>query len=230
MDYKPGDFFIGVIDFFGILVPGAVFLFLRGWRLGNWLDLHFDPDKKWFWAIFLLSAYLLGHFFLGLGVPLNRLRTLFSRSGSDAYYNYVKDKITLPSETQRNQRGHSIWRKLLRLLEDERAAAFYEAYAFVRLKSAPALAEIERQMADYKLFRSLILVFAVDFGLCLLDEPGRLARRVLSGGLCILAGWRFLFLLSWTYRITFQYYALLKADSQAASLRAGAGGKAVAAG
>lgn len=223
MDYKPGDFFIGVIDLFGILVPGAVFLFLRGSWLGNALGLHVDPHEKWFWAIFLLGAYLLGHFFLGLGVPFNRLGKVLT-FGSDAYYNYVKDKITLPSETQRNHRVHSIWRRLFRPLEDKRAAAFYQAYAFVRLKSSPAVAEIERQMADYKLFRSLMLVFAVDLGLWLVHTPGGSASLVLEVLMCILAGLRFLFLLNWTYRITFEYYALLKADSQPASLKAGAGG------
>jgi hypothetical protein len=31
--YKPGDFFLGVIDFFGILVPGAILMYLHGDRL-----------------------------------------------------------------------------------------------------------------------------------------------------------------------------------------------------
>ena len=221
MDYKPGDFFIGVIDLFGILVPGAVFLFLRGSWLANALGLHLDPDKKW--AIFLVSAYLLGHFFLGLGVLFNPLGEVHT-FGTDAYYHYVKDKITLPSETQRNHRVHSIWKRVLRLPEGRRAAAFYQAYAFVRLKSPPGLAEIERQMADYKLFRSLMLVFAVDLGLWLVHTPGGWASPVLEVLMCFFAGWRFLFLLNWTYRITFEYYALLKADSQPASLGVGAGG------
>ena len=72
MDYKPADLFIGVIDFFGILAPGSVFLFLQGKQLLDAFDpnLNFDPGKTWMWAMFLLGAYVLGHFLLGAGVPL----------------------------------------------------------------------------------------------------------------------------------------------------------------
>ena len=37
MSYKPGDFFLGDIGFFGILVPGAILMYLHGDRLLAWL-------------------------------------------------------------------------------------------------------------------------------------------------------------------------------------------------
>ncbi len=208
---KPGEFLIGVIDLFGIIAPGAVFLFLQRRVLENvLLGQSFDPDKTWMLAVFLLGAYVLGHFLLGLSVPLNRLLKLFFSKDHDALYLDVKDKIKLPPEPPgKDGFLRSLWKKSA----DERAPAFYRAYAFVRLKNASALAEVERQMADYKLFRSLMLVFAIDFVLCIFEHPPFPARTFFSATLCILAAWRFLFLLNWTYQITFEYYALLQGDS-----------------
>jgi len=216
MDLKPGEFFIGVIDFFGILVPGSVCIFLERQWFHNILGNPFDKNEHWMWAAFLIGAYVLGHFLLGLGVPFNRLLWVFFRKDCDAYYQDVKDKIEVPPDPCEN--GHngfidslrSLWKKT----SDERAKFFYRAYAFVRLKDASALAEMDRQMADYKLFRSLMLVFAIDFGRCLLQSPKVPGRTAFSGVLCVLAFWRFLFLLNWTYRITFEYYALLKSNGK----------------
>lgn len=151
-------------------------------------------------AIREVYKYVLGPFLLGMGVPLNGLLGFYSSESEDAFYKEVKDTIDLPQE-----------------VEKSRTNAFYRAYSFIRLESPSALAEIERQMADYKLFRSLTLVFALDCILvwfhCVLVwfQCGTLfwSRLLLSGILFLLAGRRFLFLLAWTYRITFENYALL---------------------
>jgi hypothetical protein len=222
MDYKPGDLFLGVIDFFGILVPGAVLLFMERQWLDRVLGGSFDHYEKWMWAAFLLGAYVLGHFLLGLGVPFNRLIKFYSID-QDALYKSVKSRIKVPNQIDKESRGffgpiqnwfHRFWQRLA----DERTPHFYRAYAFVRLKSASALSEIDRQMADYKLFRSLMLVFALDFFLCLFYFHSSTQRTALSGILCILAIWRFVFLLHWTYQITFEFYDLLKPDSGPAIL------------
>ena len=191
MAYKPGDFFMGVIDFFGILVPGAVLLFFEQTFIINALGLQLSLDRTGLWVMFLLGSYVLGHFLLGIGVPLNRLLRLYRPEGKDKFYREVKEMINLPPGRKK------------------RTDAFYRAYSFVRLNSASALAEIERQMADYKLFRSLTLVFALDFILVLFRGNAAWPRLLFSGTLFILAALRFLFLLGWTYRITFEYYALL---------------------
>ena len=195
MAFKPGDFFIGVIDFFGILVPGAVLLFLHGESLVNSLGLQLAQNQTALWVVFLLGSYVLGHFLLGIGVPLNRLLRFSRRLSKDKFYNEVKEIISLPPQVEKN-----------------RTDAFYRAYSFVRLRSPSALAEIERQMADYKLFRSLTLVFGLDLLLVWFRGIASWPRLLFSGILFILAAWRFLFLLGWTYRITFEYYALLSSS------------------
>jgi len=193
MAYKPSDFFIGVIDFFGILVPGATLLFLYRERLPEALKLHLGSDRATWWAAFLVGSYVVGHFLLGIGVPLNRLLRFFRPESKDRFYNEVKQAIKLPPG-----------------LRENRTDAFYRAYSFVRMNNNPAaLAEIERQMADFKLFRGLTLVFLLDSLFGYFRQAGPWPRLV-SGMLFIVAGWRFLFLLGWTYRITFESYALLR--------------------
>lgn len=60
---KPGDAFLGVIDFFSTLVPGAVAAFLL--LNQDLLSLPSGWPLKWAstegWAVFVVSAYLLGH-------------------------------------------------------------------------------------------------------------------------------------------------------------------------
>ncbi len=192
MEYKPSDLFIGAIEFFGILVPGAVLLFLDGDLLLKSLGLEFGLGSLGQSAAFLAGSYVIGHFLLGVGVPLNRALEFYRPATRDPFYAEVKESIPLPTARR-----------------ESRTDAFYRAYSFVRLKSPSALAEIERQMADYKLFRSLTLVFALDLVLIWVRGGSGWPRPIFAGVLCILAAARFCFLLGWTYRITFEYYTLL---------------------
>ena len=197
MNYKPSDFFIGVIDLFGILVPGAVLLFLHGESLAKPLALSLDHQQTALLVAFSIGSYVLGHFLLGIGVPLNRTLCVFRPEGKDDFYKAIKDTIDLP-------RG----------VAKTRTNVFYRAYALVRLESPSALTEIERQMADYKLFRSLTVIFGLDLVLTAIVGAPHWSRWLFSGTLFVVAAWRFLFLLGWTYRITFEYYALIKSSRQ----------------
>ncbi len=209
MDYKPGDFFIGAIDFFGVVVPGAVLLFLQGKPLLKIFDLPLPDGQPVAWVAFAVGSYVLGNFLLGLSHNLTFLLRVYYPERKDDFYAKVKAIIDPPKTLNRTD-------------------AFYRAQSFVRLNSPSFLAEIERQEANYRLFRSLILVFALDCVLVAVRlsfaDPeivglgvavwGRLA---VSGTLLILAIWRFLFLLCWTYRLTFEFYDLLRVDGATAA-------------
>src|SRR5262249_1798853 len=107
---KPSDFFIGVIDFFGILVPGAVLLFLDGHWLQRALNLHLPSGRVEQWAVFLVGSYVLGHFLLGAGVPLNRVLRIRAGEGGRLYREVsrdtslrVKGDAPAPSQAQPEQ-------------------------------------------------------------------------------------------------------------------------------
>ena len=195
-DYKPGDFFIGVIDFFGIMVPGAVLLYLRGEYLLSWIGRQPPASNEHvvYWTQLLIGSYLLGQILLGAGVPLNGWADIIWPERRDKYYREVKNKINLPLSIK------------------NRTNSFYRAFSFVRLNSERAIAEIERQTAEYKLFRSLSLVFLFDLLLAWRGDPYGWRRVLASSVLFIISGARFLFLLNWTRRLTFEFYVLLKSE------------------
>ena len=192
MSDKPGDFFPGVIDFFGILVPGIALLLLQGPTLTGLVSVSLPQAQNWWdWAPALVAAYLAGHFLLGLGVPLNRLATVVSREAHDPYFQALKHQVPLPPHADLT-----------------RSNVFNAAFSFIRIASPSALAEIERQAAEYKLFRSLTLLFLLD---ALFTMTGQWSwRRLTADSLLVLAaGARFLFLLVWTQRLAFEFFALL---------------------
>lgn len=190
---KPGDFFVGIIDFFGILVPGAILLYLDRDILTPYVVLPGITDSTVRWLVFAVGSYVLGHFVLAASVALNGLHSVYLTEQKDSFYNEVKDKISVPTKKK------------------TRSDVFYRAYAYVRLKSPSAVAESERQMAEYKMFRSLTVVFALDFVISLFANRTP-ARVAISFFLSLAAAWRFVYLLNWTRRITFEYYALLHSD------------------
>jgi len=230
--YKPGDFFLGVIDFFGILVPGAVLMYLHGDRLlallGGQQMLDSQVSR---WVAFLIGAFVLGQFLLGASVPLNRLLDFFWPVYKDSYYLEVEGKIELPQETRSppdpnrvtvalkrvlkrvtvplNRLLENFWPASKRTAASERTAAYYRAYSYVRLHSATAITEIDRQTAEYKMFRGLTLVFLLDFPLAWTNGSLDWSRAAVMSLLLALALWRFLFLLNWARRLTFELCDLI---------------------
>lgn len=192
MGYKPGDFFIGVIDFFGVLVPGAVLLFLQRSYFRKLVDLQSCQNQAIEWVAFLVGSFVLGQLVFGIGVKLNEFLPFYEPEAKDNFYKEVKDKIHLPEGEQSRQN------------------AFYRAFSFIRINNAEALAEVERQSAEYKLFRSLTVVFTLDTLLMLFSHFHDWSKWAFPLVLSAIALFRFLFLLSWTYRITFEFYELLR--------------------
>jgi hypothetical protein len=67
---KPSDFFVGVMDFFAILLPGALVTALLDVS-ENALDFAGDrPGSTERWAAFLAAAYVLGHVLHAAGALL----------------------------------------------------------------------------------------------------------------------------------------------------------------
>ena len=191
---KPSDLYLGIIDFLGILVPGMILTFLHGHLLlvlaGVRADAVFAAPG---WALFLVASYVLGHILLGLSVPFNRIADQMPRGYLDVseLYDAVKERLPLPAE-----------------LRNSRKDGYYAAFSYLRLHAPAALTEVERQAAEYKLFRSLTLIALLDVPLSALSgalSPARLAAALL---LAAATGYRFIFLHNWTYRLAFEFYGL----------------------
>ena len=68
MNFEPQKFFIGVIDFFSVLLPGALLTFLVKDHVGPYLLPNDYPlTGKKGWLAFFFNSYLLGHFIFLLG-------------------------------------------------------------------------------------------------------------------------------------------------------------------
>ena len=189
MEYKPSDLFVSVIDFFGILVPGAVLMFLHGEYLLRLLGKAPSDDKVFYWIGFFVGFFLLGHFLTGLGVLLLNWAYRLSLNEVDLYYKEVEQEISLP------------------VPKKNRKDAYHRAYSFIRLNSAAGIAEIDRHVAEYKLFRALAIAFVIDRGFAFAALE---VRHIIVSALIVLLSWfRFATLVCWTQRITFEYYVLL---------------------
>lgn len=76
MDYKPGDIFVGIIDFFAILLPGALLTFAyadfaKEHIFGVVLPPLATDNLAITATVFLFASYVLGHFAFFLGASLD---------------------------------------------------------------------------------------------------------------------------------------------------------------
>ena len=175
MDLSPKNFFVGIIDFFSILLPGAVLAyFLRDRVADRVLPTALSGMSPTVgWIVFAVSSYLLGHFVFLLGSWLDELYD-------------VARKQTLNHRIRRLARTGELMPKVLRVLlwlvfkreQDlavDRAKRIKEHYltplagreavntfqwakARLTLEEPEALAVVQRFEADSKFFRSLVAV------------------------------------------------------------------------
>ena len=137
---KPADFFVGLVDFFAILLPGAILIFWvficvkhTGRNLANVLPT--EGEKNWLTlAAFAVAAYVVGHLLYAIGSLC-----------LDPLYDWWKDNYP-PQE----------WNELKKKAAKEQSD-FKMMETYLRVWSAGATAEMERLEADQKFFRGLIL-------------------------------------------------------------------------
>lgn len=177
MDFEPEKFFIGVIDLFSILMPGAVLSYYTYRRVPSrvmGLD-HWTVHGAEGWVVFLFTSYLLGHFLFFVGSWLD-----------DFVYDFLRKRTTKEQITRiLNGRkiSSTIVRSLVWVCFKENADRTYERALTIRASylkriSAPkeaintfqwckarlalehreALAAVNRFEADSKFFRSFVPV------------------------------------------------------------------------
>ena len=160
---KPAEFFLGVLDFFSILLPGMIAVCLGLWQ---WGKAALKPETP-FLAAIGVAGYVVGHL-------LNALSSVFDPLVFDKLYRPEDDP---PTQCPLLQAGAASWWINLRhenhgLYSHAKAAlrgvpgggrkgmpgVYQQARAWLRVHSSEAMNELLRYEADSKLFRSLVLV------------------------------------------------------------------------
>lgn len=175
MEHKPGDFFIGVVNFFAILLPGALLSFFSMDLARTYMNarphifgytLTVIQGEAQGWVVFIIASYLLGQFISLLGSPLDKGYDLVRKA-------FLSKRINIKwikSQWVKNELLYNSARVIKeKYVEDsvecEIVNTFQWAKANIQLRSPAAAPEIYRLEADQKFFRGLIVVLII---ICLL--------------------------------------------------------------
>lgn len=200
MTYKPTDFFVGVMEFFAIIMPGALLAFLLldyGKSVfGILLPTLSGTAEKW--AAFLVIAYVFGHL-------LHHIGGIFDKYIYDKFYvkKWKRKKgkerlLTRTCDLIKAELGHDI----------NMTSAFSWAGSYVRVHSAAAASELERGGADSKFFRSLSFVALV--AVVLFASKSLLLATGCALLLFAFSIWRFCDLRWKNSQRTYEYFIMLK--------------------
>ncbi len=149
---KPSEFYIGMIDFFAILLPGAIATALLvkpvgGCVLGPLMPVPASDAARW--AAFLTCSYFLGHLIFLLGSQLDllydRWRTKFRPYGNESAY----------------QRATAIRDAMIDEAEHDALNPFQWSRSVLLAVCPSAAEDVRRYEADSKFFRSLLVVFGL---------------------------------------------------------------------
>jgi fatty acid desaturase len=153
---KAADIYVGVVDLFSIILPGAL-LALVLWAVfqGSHTTLFDGGELPKFvpeWLLFLICAYVLGHFVSALGSWI--MDYLY-----DGYYKHkfeFQKKRDIPSLRRRADR--LIMKALGPELYKEGDNRLTWGESFLILSNSAGAAKLDKQEADSKFFRSLAAV------------------------------------------------------------------------
>lgn len=149
---KPSEFFIGVLDFFAILLPGgiAVAMLERIWRDDVIGTLISEPASATAaWALFLVLSYFVGHLIFQAG------------SYVDGFYNYLRERFSPYGNESAYQSATRIKEAIITQAENKALNTFQWARAVLILKHPSGAIDVHRLEADSKFFRSLFVVSVI---------------------------------------------------------------------
>lgn len=177
MSFEPQKFFIGLMDFFSILLPGALLTYLLKDEVGPRLlgNGYSNLLRAQGWIVFLFSAYLLGHFIFLLGSWLldDRLydpirkgtyrvqvkQLADGKNLSSALVRWLAARLFKKDVDEALRRAARIKEHYLDPLNASSAInAFQWSKARLTIAHPEAMATVQRFEADSKFFRSLVVV------------------------------------------------------------------------
>jgi 8-oxo-dGTP pyrophosphatase MutT (NUDIX family) len=172
MNFEPQKFFIGLVDFFSVWLPGAILAYLITISppFGS-IPLEGAKD----WVVFLVGSYLLGHFIFLLGSQLDFLYDNLRDGTRDGQIHRLAEDKPLSNPLTRwmgrrfLERGDAALRHVLRIklahlgpLGASRTVnAFQWSKVRLALHAADGLALVNRFEADSKFFRSLVVMLII---------------------------------------------------------------------
>jgi 8-oxo-dGTP pyrophosphatase MutT (NUDIX family) len=209
MNFEPQKFFIGLMDFFSILLPGALLTWLLMDEVGPAVfgDRYAALSGDQAWAVFLFSSYLFGHLVFLIG------------SWLDEFYDWARHYTLNTQITRLARRGHLLpWlaRALVWLvfkresnLAVDRAAkikqqalgplqaknainTFQWSKALLNVESPASLAVVQRFEADSKFFRCFTVVLLFLLLAWRWQHQWPLAGIPIVLALLLLALWRYM--------------------------------------
>lgn len=226
---KPSDFFIGVIDFFAVLLPGASLVYLlQPLIITGTPTLWLPATSTQGWVVFLVMAYIAGHLLHAIGSWLlddyvygKYYVPKFQSTHSEATkrINQARAKASL---REANQAGALLGeRKPSTLLErvyltteaNPTGTNYYDwCLSDVRVHSLAGASEVDRLQADSKFFRSMVFVFLLVA--LISDREAHLWVSAGAAALTVFAMWRFCKLRWDATKRVYEYYLLLHDATQ----------------
>lgn len=252
MATKPGDFLIGVFDFFAVLVPGAVAASFLTVEAKNYVVGHDKvfgqvPADFWGdtrgWVVFAVGSYLLGQFIYVIGSSLDELYNGYRKFCTAKFWD-GRERLSKRAAVKffrggwvRNerlfQRADAIMKKEL---EDsgqkeetegsgeEVVRTFQWAKMSVMIDHPELAAEINRLEADQKLFRGLMVVLVFVCGLFYFKFGGaRPAEWATYVALLVLSFWKYADQRRKTQDLAYTYLMVKKAQAAGAEKPAAGG-------
>lgn len=221
---KPNDVFIGIIDFFAVLVPGVVAVLVVCWAI----NFRF-PEKQEapFLGVVLVAGFVLGHILHGMGSFLDIFiyDPLFKPLDDNAKVHGLRRR----SYFRANDKLHLVSKNLIIFAVHNTSAAgakdpgtktgqlptgvYQWARAWLRIHSPEATAELDRLEADSKLFRSLsviALAILICFKFLPASATGLLPLAISTTVVCL---WRYCDLRQKMVRACYLHFVLLRCDS-----------------
>lgn len=154
---KPGDFFLGVLDFFAVLIPGSmatwlVTRYVPAPTLHDALRLPGGAESTPDWlaaAAYAVASYVLGHFVFMAGSKL------------DASYDRWRKRVHSFDRDKTFRAADDLRKTVTPKMAGGELSTLKWARAYIQVKAGGARVEIDRLEAEQKFFRSLVVIAAL---------------------------------------------------------------------
>ena len=183
MDTKPSDFFVGVIDFFAVILPGALLCsMLVPLAQGHLFGPIVPPfaGRAEVWIAFLFASYLMGHLVFLLASFL------------DPVYDKLRRRLKPPENDRLYALATQLKEAKLGPASADLINTFRWAKAYIQMCHPKAIVEINRLEADSKFFRSFVVVLVLAVPILLARGQGvEVVVAIVLLPLAALCFWRY---------------------------------------